>query len=544
MKPILASRWTQLIAALGFLLALAAAYTWVVSQLPPRPRLSLQLDGDSLVDYLFSPDGKLLLALHARKDFGLKVGKIVLWDLSTGERRWSKAVDKVDYVLPDQSHPPPPGSESRAVEFSPDGKLLVIKSKGHRLQFWDAADGTLRLEKVLEHDEHVSSPSIDEHVWTRLSPDGRYLLFDKRPRTDNPQIIFWDLATDREWARIDAAYSSLHFAADGKRFTVFQAHPVLRNRSTVALWEMPGDGSPPRLLKQQVVIEGDFPDPFFSVVVSDDLQTYATVVRAPDSPGAYEIRLWDIWTGEKKARIDYRNTDGSPFHSLEFTRNGRFLMALFDKGEHVTWDLHGQIRAVRSLDFPPVVAPSGRWMLCRDETGADVWEIGSQRKHLDLRRETDLELRSTIIMFSSTLKTSLFPELPVSPPSLPGAYQFTSDGRFVMVTGFGTTTTPNLTEMVLSGQWNRINKRETVSIGRLWDVERGEEVAAFPGCDGALFSPDGRTLATLEDGHRICFWDVPPRFPYGLVLALTTATWGLVLVVCWLAKRLVRRLRH
>ena len=57
-----------------------------------------------------------------------------------------------------------------------------------------------------------------------------------------------------------------------------------------------------------------------------------------------------------------------------------------------------------------------------------------------------------------------------------------------MVTGFQTTTTPNLMEMVLTRQWSRINKPETVAVGRLWDVEHGEEIATFLNGGGALGS--------------------------------------------------------
>src|SRR5262249_39795628 len=205
----------------------------------------------------------------------------------------------------------------------------------------------------------------------------------------------------------------------------------------------------------------------------------------------------------------------------------------------VVLDAHGELRSIHCLKSVPLVSPCGRWVLLPDTDGGDVWEVGTHRKRLDLRVRTDHDPGKAPLIFTG---------LPLGPtaPTLPAAkYQFSPDGRFVAVTGMQTTTTPNLMEMVFTGQWGRINKPETVPVGRVWDVERGEEVATYYHCDYVVFSPDGRTLATMDchypDPMTVRFWDVPRRRPVGLILALTTATWGLALLLC---RAVQRRLRH
>lgn len=427
MKRILTNCRTQLVAALFLLMAIAALYAWVADHLPARPRIALQLN-DNLLMWMtiFSPDGKLLLTINSRNYAVAEKCELVLWDLETGMRRWSTVVDRIDNL-----------GENLGVEFSPDGKLLAAKSKGYDLKIWDTSDGTLRLEKVLEHN-HLGGLPGDDFVETRFSPDGRYLLFEKYPRTDVLQIIFWDIATNQEWTRIKGSYSSLRFTPDGKRLAVIQD----RN---VALWEMPGGASLPRLLKQQRIVEGVFA--FNGFTLSPDLQTYATVLCIPDSPSAYEIELWDLATGEEKSRSVYRDAEPNSLHSLEFSSNGRFLMATFVTGKYVTWNAQGELQAVHFFQDIPLVSPCGRWTLLRDTDGTNVWETGTLRKHVDLRRQADHDPGLSIGF------TGLPPW--TNPPA--AKYQFSSDGHFVMVTGFQTTTMPNLMEMVFTGQWSRLH---------------------------------------------------------------------------------------
>jgi WD40 repeat protein len=535
MKRMITNRWTQLGAAMVLLAALAASFTGVVGQLPPHPRSSLQLDHNYyalhynnvlLRGIRISPDGKLLVSMKGSETDTTQVCEIVLWDLETGTRRWSGEGDLINL---------------RDVEFSPDSKLLAAKSKGYHIKIWDTEDGRLRLDKELEHDRHEERIIPDDAVWTGISPDSRFLLIDDH----RSRVIFWDLATNQEWACIDGSYDSLRFAPDGRQFaisTAFFGSPI-----HVMFWDVPEGNARPRLVKQKEIVLKDSADcvPF---VISPDLQTcaFADTTRLP-----HAIHIWDLSTNEEQATLLQRHTELGHLQfdvakrdfSLGFSPDGRFVMATFEGVEfkdgglvvshykHLIWNAQGELQARHVLSDLPQVSPCGRWLLLLHADGADVWEADTLRQHADLRRQTDHDP-------GRGMGGTGLPPWPTIPAS---EYQFSPDGRFVLVTGFETTRTPNLVEMVFTGQWNRINKPETVSVTRLWDVERGEEIMTFYDCTDAVFSPDGRTLATVQSDNSVHFWTVPPRRPIGLILALTTATGALALLCCWAVKRWLRR---
>jgi WD40 repeat protein len=80
-----------------------------------------------------------------------------------------------------------------------------------------------------------------------------------------------------------------------------------------------------------------------------------------------------------------------------------------------------------------------------------------------------------------------------------------------------------------------------VRVARLWDVERCQELACFPDCQQALYSPDGKTLATAHTDGTIRLWDLPPRKPVLAILAASLVLWFALLPGIRLGKRLVRR---
>jgi hypothetical protein len=147
MKRILTNRWTQLVAALSLLPVLGAGYTWFADHLPPRPRITLQLDEMPL----FSPDGKLLLT-RTFIDASHEESGFVLWEVETGKRRWSIPIDC---------------TELHDIKFSPDGKVFAAKRKTHLL-IWNTSDGEQRLDK--EIGRRVWDGMNGENFWTCFSP--------------------------------------------------------------------------------------------------------------------------------------------------------------------------------------------------------------------------------------------------------------------------------------------------------------------------------------------------------------------------------------
>ncbi|MEU4230798.1 WD40 repeat domain-containing protein [Nonomuraea sp. NPDC026600] len=117
----------------------------------------------------------------------------------------------------------------------------------------------------------------------------------------------------------------------------------------------------------------------------------------------------------------------------------------------------------------------------------------------------------------------------------PGALDFRSDGRLLLAGVAPQPIDPATgARLPISEGLGRLNGTHAFSPdGRLvafsgpdrmtlWDADLKAPVAAFPAAPGSAieeiaWSPDGRTIATYEDGDRVRLWDVPSRLSLGLV---------------------------
>jgi WD40 repeat protein len=90
--------------------------------------------------------------------------------------------------------------------------------------------------------------------------------------------------------------------------------------------------------------------------------------------------------------------------------------------------------------------------------------------------------------------------------------------------------------MKLGGQWRRV--------ARLWDAETGAEIGVFHGCvdidrsSTVLFSPNSKTLATLQDDGIVRLWDVPPSTRIWQILGSAITFWMFVIMSAHIVKKL------
>jgi WD40 repeat protein len=112
----------------------------------------------------FSRNGKWLLAAGGR---GASSGKVVIWDVGTGNRV-TEIGDEADIVL--------------AADVSPDHKLVALGGPGKLVKVFDTATGALKY-KVKKHTDWVTA--------MEFSPDGQMLASGDR----NGGAFVWEAAT-------------------------------------------------------------------------------------------------------------------------------------------------------------------------------------------------------------------------------------------------------------------------------------------------------------------------------------------------------------
>jgi WD40 repeat protein len=111
---------------------------------------------------------------------------------------------------------------------------------------------------------------------------------------------------------------------------------------------------------------------------------------------------------------------------------------------------------------------------------------------------------------------------------------FSPDSKLLFVTGLVDPGHEPLLGNVLPSRFNPFRSSSSESVCRVWKLESGEEVMAFPGCTDARFSPDGRVLATIHKGGMISLWDFPFRKPLHRVLGLSVLIWLGIVLPTWL----------
>jgi hypothetical protein len=131
----------------------------------------------------FSRNGQLLMVGGG---LGGKSGKVLLWNVLTGERAGSVG-DEVDQVL--------------AADISPDHAYVALGGPGKILKIFSTKDGKL-LHSLKKHTEWITAVSF--------SPDGKFLASADR----NGGVMVWEGATGKEYQALAGhkqAVTSLSF---------------------------------------------------------------------------------------------------------------------------------------------------------------------------------------------------------------------------------------------------------------------------------------------------------------------------------------------
>jgi eukaryotic-like serine/threonine-protein kinase len=252
--------------------------------------------GGWIVDGAFSPDGRSVATLGARKGPSTEGQEVVVWDWSSGREGWRA-------TLP---------SAPRSLSYRPDGHRLAVLCGGGDLVVFDPDDGREAL-RWLAHDDEPASHWVNNGKVT-FSPDGQ-------------SVLTWGMGNDaRVWEadtgrlrypplRHRDKCHDLQFSPDGKLMALASYDGSVRVRAIATgtvMIELPAH-----------------PDLVYSAGFSPDGGLLVTACRD------HTVRVWD-WRDGRLACPPFEHEKDAVVAA--FTPDGRWVLSLSADETARVWD--------------------------------------------------------------------------------------------------------------------------------------------------------------------------------------------------------------
>jgi WD40 repeat protein len=391
------------------------------------------------------------------------------------------------------------------VGFSPDGRWLATvprragphpeRSPGP-IRFWDVATGE-QVFTLLDDAEGLFE--------AKLAPDGQTLAVQQ-----GCDLVVLDLKSRAEIGRLtvapkDCCYpTDFEFAPDARTL----AYAVRGNQgrySCVRVWDVPRR-------EQRFQLTG-LSGP---LVFSPSGELLLTGLEHPNTrpaatPWPPALRLWSTRTGQQIS--SYSDLDPSwPTGAIVFAPDGARI-AFRDAVEGIKL-----ISPVAAAE--PLLLPKAMWG-CFTPDGARIITL-----IIDKPGQTGRCMGITV--WDAEAGQLLYDVYALPHTTSCAGFKVSPDGRWA---GFSHTTHPSRRVAyhfwdaveTLGQRWQGLRDHGFYYTLHVFDVEGRKEVAALPGCDRFLFSPDNRCLATTcenslsyNDG-TVALWELPPGKPFGRI---------------------------
>jgi len=327
----------------------------------------------------------------------------------------------------------------------------------------------------------------------------------------------------------------MRFAPNGKRFALFNCNRQ-SNIAYVQLWQLEDREPFVRLLKQHKIAADE-------VAFSPELDTFASAEYPDNGRQTAEIKVRDLVNGTARCNTTFTDSE-TQIRSLDYSREGRFLIAVSLGGGQLDWKLKTTVWDIDAalaemgryagdpggMGTEPELSPDGRWMIVKQRTGGVAVDSATFAECGKLVQPGDAGDQGG---YNGHFN---YP-----------AFVFSGDSKMVLMTGLWHHSAPSPASEWLPDWLNWGNGPYTYPVARMWEVATARQAAVFPHCLEGMFSPDGRRLATVQADDTILVWDsqsllATPRTPaaVGVVLVLSFAG-GLVVAI---RSRMASRSRH
>jgi WD40 repeat protein len=502
-----------------------------------RQKIYFGVGGESVENYVFSPDGKCLATLDVNED---AKSVVQVWDLAAGKELGRVSGDNLGL------NPP---------AFTRNGQTLVRLAGDRSVRFHDVSSGK-EVRRISE-----ARPGLSP-TWAALAPEGRFYAV----QTAEGVALLYDLEIGKVVRQLGqkgvARYGSgsctaIAFSPDGKTM----AQGVAFN--TVRLWDLASG-------KVREWTRDGHGGALATVAISPDGKVVTTA--ASDDT----VRVWDATTGKERRHFPVAGGDAGTLSA-----DGR-LLAVPAAGVMHLWDVEGgkEVRSFRPANQAPNVpvlsarfSPDGRRVAvasfgvqARNSWAVHVWDVadGRERQHVvgevwlgNFPATFDRYLADYALSPDGAFLLTLASEPVATKPGAPPATVFvlrlwdvatgdelwkaeaeeafragifSPDGRVVVAA----TTEQIVVFEVASGKerthfkapaWGLaaspdgrlLATAERSGVG-LWDVERGEAVGRLTGHQAHVaaltFTPDGKALVTGSADSTALVWDMSRFAPH------------------------------